>query len=372
MDNIYQSHKLYGHVAVISVRDRIGEYIDHELEKFRAHDDNADFRIQVAPLASLNGELHKVSELQGIQYYVHASTHESYVGYQGVYWRFEELGNAVMHVFYGPWASARWVWTVIEQWIKVSLLQRGYMAVHSCSFVYKDIPVIVAAWQGLGKSVLLHHALAQGAAYVSDDFTIISSSGEVRGYPPAVVDIHRGILRHNTSIAEHGYCYSFHRDIAKSMYAIAARIGLGEAITVVARRMGYWDISIRRVRVDMLHPDTNVVLLVSAALWVILQPTRSGTQEICADIPISDAVERIVTSTMTDYFFTAQYDKFIYQSGQRAPNDHLILDARKLYRDIVRSCLEKARDILIVDSSIALSNPDHLLQFIRNSDAKAG
>lgn len=370
MDDIYQIHNLYKHVAVISARDSVGAYIDRELEVFRSHDSAADFCIQVYPLSRLDGELHRMSELQGIEYSVHTSTHKSYVGYRGAYWRFDELGDSVMHVFYSSEASAGVVWTIVEQWIKVALLQRKWMAVHSCAFVYEDVPVIIAAWQGLGKSVLLHHALADGASYVSDDFTLISSSGEMRGYPPALVNVHDGILRPYATKGECGSRYPSSMDIMRSIYTIAARIGLGSAVKAVARCMGYGGTPVRVIRVDTLNPGAKVVLRTSEVLWIILLPTRNGSQERCTDVPISEAVERVVAGTMTDYYFTVYYDRFLYQVGQRATNDHLILDARKMYRDILVSALEHAQDIWMVDSLKALFNPDDLLKHIRVSCKK--
>lgn len=371
MDNTDQVHNLYGDVAVLSVRDRIGVYIDQELETFRSQDGTADSCIRVSPLASLDGKLRQISELRGIQYYVHVPMHERYAGYQGAYWRFDELGDSLMHVFYSPQASLGWVWTIVEQWIKVVFLQRGWMAVHSCAFVYQDVPVVVVGWQGLGKSVLLHHALAEGAAYVSDDFTLVSSSGEVRGYPPAVVDAHDRILGQHTMTAEQRSRYHVYSGVAKLMRAIAARPVLGRVVKAVARQMGYNGTSVRRIRMDELQPGLKVVLRSSAALWVILLPVTNGSKERPANMPLSEAAERVVAATMTDYYFAGQYDRFLYQAGQRALNDHLILNAREMYRDILLSALEQARDIWAVDASTVLSNPGRLLALIQDFDLRA-
>jgi len=366
MDDTYQIHNLYGDVAVLSVRDRIGTFVDQELEVFRSEDGNAAFCIQVSPLASLGGKLRQVSELQGIKYFVHTHTHERYVGYQGAYWRFDELGDTLMHVFYSPQASLGWVWTIVEQWIKVVFLQRRWMAVHSCAFVYQSLPVVVAGWQGLGKSLILHHALSQGATYVSDDFTLISHLGDVRGYPPAVINIHMHTpnLWQRATTSERGRRYNLYSSMAKLMRSITTQPVLRRAVEGVVRRMDY--ISVRRMRIDKMYPGIEVELSTSAALWIILLPVGSGWKKIRIKMPLSETIERVVAGTMTDYYFEGQYDRFLYQAGQRSLNDHLILDARRMYSDIMLSALERALDIWAVDASIVFSNPDHLLARIQD------
>jgi len=365
MGDTYQIHNLYGDVAVLSDQDRVGAYIDQELEVFRSEDDTAEFRIRVCPLESLDGGLRPVSQLEGIQYCVHGPSGERYVGSQGAFWRFDELGGSLIHVFYGPQASSGWVWTIIEQWMKVAFLQRGWMAVHSCAFVYQNVPVVVAGWQGLGKTVLLHHALAHDASYVSEDFTLVSASGEVRGYPPAAPYIYDSTLRRytRTGIAS-GFCSAYGR-MTEFMSSIASGPVLGRAIRAVGRRLHRGE-TFRRMRMEVLHPGLKVVLRASAALWVILLPVGAGSKEPTANVHLLEAAERIVAGTMTDHYFSGQYDRFLYQAGQRAVNDQWILTARETYRNIALSALEKARAVWTVDASTVFSDPDHLLALIQN------
>jgi hypothetical protein len=65
--------------------------------------------------------------------------------------------------------------------IGLRLLAKGHVLLHSSSFVYEGNGVLVAGWQKGGKTETLLAFMAQGASYVSNEWTIVSPDGALRG-----------------------------------------------------------------------------------------------------------------------------------------------------------------------------------------------
>ncbi len=57
--------------------------------------------------------------------------------------------------------------------LALRLIARGYVLVHASSFVHRSRGVLVAGWEGGGKSELLLPFVANGADYLADEWTIV-------------------------------------------------------------------------------------------------------------------------------------------------------------------------------------------------------
>jgi hypothetical protein len=57
--------------------------------------------------------------------------------------------------------------------LALRLIERGYVLVHGSSFVHRGRGVLVAGWEGGGKSELLLPFVANGAHYLADEWTIV-------------------------------------------------------------------------------------------------------------------------------------------------------------------------------------------------------
>ena len=57
--------------------------------------------------------------------------------------------------------------------LALRLIARGYVLVHASSFVHRGRGVLVAGWEGGGKSELLLPFVANGADYLADEWTIV-------------------------------------------------------------------------------------------------------------------------------------------------------------------------------------------------------
>lgn len=357
---------MYGEVLVRWGSDTIGWFIDEELGYFpRGEAHAAASRIEATSLAASGRSLRLMGELEKTQYLVDRASGDRFAGYGDVYWRFDEMGSQDAHVIYGLKASPRSVWRITEQWIKVAMLQLGWSAAHSSAFVYEGIPVVVVGWQNLGKSRLLHRALSTGAAYVSEDFTWVSASGAIRGYPAAAVEI-----------PKHGLDSDPSQDIwsrVAAWLAPARSVDAGMARRLsrrIARRLGYERDGELRVRMDSLYPDLEVKLEASAPCWLIVLPHSDETKPILTPMPASEAVERVVNSMMTDYYFGGHYQRYLYLCGIRAADDHLILRFDELNRALMQSALESPAHVWAVDSEVVLRTPDVVLRELTDAVRK--
>ncbi len=61
--------------------------------------------------------------------------------------------------------------------IAMRLLRRGYVLLHSSAFVYEGKGVLVAGWEKGGKTEMLLAFMAEGAAYVANEWTIVRADG---------------------------------------------------------------------------------------------------------------------------------------------------------------------------------------------------
>jgi hypothetical protein len=65
--------------------------------------------------------------------------------------------------------------------IGLRLLRKGHVLLHSSCFVYEGKGILVAGWQKGGKTEMLLAFMAEGAAFVANEWTIVSRDGGVRG-----------------------------------------------------------------------------------------------------------------------------------------------------------------------------------------------
>jgi hypothetical protein len=61
------------------------------------------------------------------------------------------------------------------------LLAKEHVLLHSAAFVYEGTGVLVAGWKKGGKTELLLPFMSHGADYLSDEWTIVSADGQLRG-----------------------------------------------------------------------------------------------------------------------------------------------------------------------------------------------
>lgn len=65
--------------------------------------------------------------------------------------------------------------------VSIKLLAKGYVLLHSAAFTYRGKGVLVAGWKKGGKSETLLPFIAEGASYLSDEWTIIGDDRRLRG-----------------------------------------------------------------------------------------------------------------------------------------------------------------------------------------------
>lgn len=72
---------------------------------------------------------------------------------------------------------------VLSFLIQPVLLSKDSTLVHSSSVYFNDQGLLFAAWRDTGKTTVVLKLLSEGAAYVSEDFTIVTKNGTMFSYP---------------------------------------------------------------------------------------------------------------------------------------------------------------------------------------------
>jgi hypothetical protein len=67
---------------------------------------------------------------------------------------------------------------LLNHFINLTFLSKGYLPLHSTAFQYDDIGALVLGWTKGGKSESLFSFMNNGAEYVSDEISIISNNGK--------------------------------------------------------------------------------------------------------------------------------------------------------------------------------------------------
>jgi hypothetical protein len=65
--------------------------------------------------------------------------------------------------------------------IALRLIALGRVLVHAASFSYRGVGVLVAGWEGGGKTEMLLPFVRHGARYLADEWTIVGDDGQLRG-----------------------------------------------------------------------------------------------------------------------------------------------------------------------------------------------
>ncbi len=90
---------------------------------------------------------------------------------------FEALGRRC-EIRYTGGFPARRVWRYVRPILQIGLLEKGSLAVHASSMIYRDKGILFAGWAESGKTEALLGFLLDGASMISDKWTIVGEHGD--------------------------------------------------------------------------------------------------------------------------------------------------------------------------------------------------
>ncbi len=90
---------------------------------------------------------------------------------------FEALGKRCELRYTGGFRASR-AWRYVRPILQIGLLEKGSLAVHASSMIYRDKGILFAGWAESGKTEALLGFLMDGASMMSDKWTIISEHGD--------------------------------------------------------------------------------------------------------------------------------------------------------------------------------------------------
>ncbi|MCH8050467.1 MAG: hypothetical protein IIC86_00425 [Chloroflexi bacterium] len=99
---------------------------------------------------------------------------------------FEALGKRC-EIQYTRGFAARRAWRYVRPILQIGLLEKGSLAVHASSMIYRDKGILFAGWAESGKTETLLGFLMDGASMISDKWTIVSELGDtIHSFPSRI------------------------------------------------------------------------------------------------------------------------------------------------------------------------------------------
>ena len=114
---------------------------------------------------------------------------------------FEELGKRC-EIRYTSEFRARRAWRYVRPILQIGLLEKGALAVHASSMIYRDKGILFAGWAESGKTEALLGFLMDGASMISDKWTIVSERGNAMYSFPSRVTMRDWVPKYLPEILE--------------------------------------------------------------------------------------------------------------------------------------------------------------------------
>lgn len=208
--------------------------------------------------------------------------------------------------------------------VALHLLHRDHVLLHSSAFRYQGVTTLVAGWKKGGKTEILLPFLANGAEYLSDEWTIVSAAGTVRGlsadlhiwnwhaeqFPeiwsrlPLSARRRFRALRHYQRLAARSRRLSAHQGLLARQLARVARVGGAASVGQV--RMAPEDLFDGRV----CHEETDIGRLLLAGVGPATVDVRRVEPRLVAGRMVASlAFERLALLTAYDQFRFAFPDR---------------------------------------------------------------
>ncbi len=317
----YNLHNLV-RVKLTGAPSHLSEYFAREFGSAKS-DAIGDVDIEVVFTDNL-GEV--VSQNKHGQIIRRADGSEAFSVY-GVCWRFEDLDGPFV-IRCETAVNARWAWHMVEQLIKVRLLQRGFAMVHAAAFADQGGACALVGLSHMGKTSILINALRAGCEYMADDFLIVSANGLALAYAPSHIELRNDQLEPRVTTgpletsqrtrSKNGHrllhlAWRLPKPIRGVLGSVFPKLARGYVATVNATSLVY---------ADLVHvvPDLRVRNHASLRRAVLLGMHDKNCVEL-RTLSRNQAMERIVAATAIDFnSMTSAYLNYKYLRG---PCDHV-------------------------------------------------
>ena len=114
---------------------------------------------------------------------------------------FEALGKRC-EIRYTGGFRARRAWRYVRPILQIGLLEKGSLAVHASSMIYRDKGILLAGWAESGKTEALLGFLMDGASMISDKWTIVSEHEDAIYSFPSRITMRDWVLKYLPEVTE--------------------------------------------------------------------------------------------------------------------------------------------------------------------------
>ncbi|MFX0195624.1 MAG: hypothetical protein ACFFCW_05825 [Candidatus Hodarchaeota archaeon] len=268
---------------------------------------------------------------------------------------------------------------ILEPLIHYRLLGKKKALVHCSSLVYKKRGLLLFGYGGSGRTTVLLEFLRNGASFVSDDHTIISSDGTFFSLSRKVT------LENNKRIGTYGknhfeafpeFIYKISRNFTQRIH-LWVKVGLSRILSLISKNIGvqkckigkillntmYARIKIqKRVLISQLFPRIQSVPSASCTCLFSLVRHSGKETEIVQEDADQIVEEMIITNMMEHMRFLRNYEmfKFIFPRIKSKVIEEREALERKIFAKFLQS-----KKIIRVKVPFDFSPADLVNQMIR-------
>ena len=169
------------HGVIVDVNKQQRNFLWKELEYFLSEENKApDISIDFVP------KILTTSKLKSIGNRAEFENNKFFVRFQGnrVLIPFHKIGKKIKIISEKSVPLNRvFLESIIEPAVYFKLLTKKFAFIHSSAVFFNKTGIIFPAWMHAGKTELLFEFMKKGADFMADDWTFISSSGDIYAYP---------------------------------------------------------------------------------------------------------------------------------------------------------------------------------------------
>lgn len=274
----YDLHGLLG-LCVRSASSRVLRYFDAEIGRFRSAETSAAaIEIVVAPFEVAPRASMRIADgIFALDELVYGVDRHKVARWR---WAIHGLTQPTTTIYFwgGPFSLGFLQHRFVDQLIRWKLVQRGATLVHGCCLAAQGRSLLMPALMHTGKTNIALHLVRRGWQFQSDDYTIVSATGETLSYPRRL---------HFSSHVKEQYPDALATISARRRQSMA----LKQAIYLLTLRYGSLS---EALAIQELAPDVEIAER-ARVQEVILLGTHTGA-ELCGPTPIraERAAERVL------------------------------------------------------------------------------
>ena len=328
----------------IHVKGSVAPFFKSELYKFmKSKKEEAHYNIYV-----------EEADRVGAPFYEKISMRE---GRQFIHVPFGDIDGCEIKLVYERGVPPAFVFYIFEAILHFFLLKSGYALVHGASFTLGGKGVWLSSWGGTGKTNFILYGLTavDDFGYMADDWTIVSSSGEILAYPKRIRIYGYNLLEYPNLPVKSRRAKILAYKAQRGLYSILPSRWLRIALSKFEPKILLYPSSVRR----------NVEVVEKSHAYLSLLMKKYSVDEPALDnVDIKSFVNAVLACVRFErnYFFK-EYYRFAHYAGPV----EIMENHDDMLRKILNRYLKKSQKVLMVKVPFVMNklNVSRLYKLIR-------